>query len=123
MVTDEQQRLFRRALQRARRDQSLSQRALASALGVSPSAVSQWESGETSPRPEMASKLEAVLDLTDGALTRLLGYLPSGVKSEAVAGVLDAIEADPRLTDEQRDLMRELYRQLVGDQSDDAAIQ
>ncbi len=114
MVSNEQRRVFARALARARKARGLSQSDVARAVGVTASAVSLWEAGETSPRPEIVAKLEAVLGLKDGELTRLLGYLPLGVQREATMSVIAALEADPSLTDEQRDLLAALYRQLTG---------
>jgi transcriptional regulator with XRE-family HTH domain len=114
VVSNEQRRVFARALARARKARGLSQSDVARAVGVTASAVSLWEADETSPRPEIVAKLEAVLGLEDGELTRLLGYLPLGVQREATMSVIAALEADPSLTDEQRDLLAALYRQLTG---------
>lgn len=113
MPTEEQREVFRRALQQARQDTGLSQRALAAALGLSPGAVSQWELGQTAPRPAMVAKIEQELKLDDGALGRLLGYLPAGVQERAVVSVMEAVEADPRLGPREREILAGLYRQLV----------
>ena len=114
MVSKEQRRVFARAFARARKTRGLSQSDIARAVGVTASAVSLWEAGDTTPRPEIVAKLEAVLGLDDGDLTRLLGYLPLGVQREATMSVIAALEADSTLTEEQRDLLAAMYRQLTG---------
>lgn len=42
----------------------LSQREVASALGVAPGSVHRWEAGERLPRPELALKLAEALGIT-----------------------------------------------------------
>jgi transcriptional regulator with XRE-family HTH domain len=113
--TDDQRRVFRRSLQRAREARGLSQRQLAKTIGVSPSSVSQWESGEMTPRPEHLAALEVELELEAGTLTRPLGYLPGASDGLGRVSVLDALDADPKLTDRQRDALATIYRELVGE--------
>ncbi|WP_435278517.1 XRE family transcriptional regulator [Rhodococcus yananensis] len=50
-------------LTQARRLAGLTKKAVAAELGVSPVAVSQWEAGATSPRPDNISHLADVLDV------------------------------------------------------------
>ena len=123
MPTQEQRRIFRRALAEARRRRGLSQRDLAAAVEVSPSAVSQWEAGDTAPRPQVAAKLEAVLDLEAGSLGRLLGLLPVSPAQTGVTGVLDALDADTKLSDRQRKLLAGIYEELIGDGGRDPAAE
>lgn len=120
MATTEQRRIFRRALVEARRKKGLSQRDLAHALGVSPSAVSQWEAGDTAPRPELTIKLEETLGLQEGTFGRLLGYLPVSATNGGISGVLDALDDDPHLTDRQRELLAGIYRELIGNEGSDS---
>lgn len=50
-------------LTQARRLAELTKRALATAVGVSPAAVGQWESGAATPRPDHVARLAALLDV------------------------------------------------------------
>ena len=113
MATATQRVAFSRVLQRARRDADLSQGALARALRVSRSAVSQWELSLTAPRPTTTTRLEHLLGLEPGTLGRLLGQVPADTAKPAGVSVSEAIEADPRLGRRERELLLAMYRQLV----------
>jgi transcriptional regulator with XRE-family HTH domain len=113
VATDEQREMFRRALQRARRERGLSQRELSKALSLSHSTVSFWERGESIPAIDNVIELERVLDLQSGELSRLLGYMPLVTMRQEMIGVLDAIVADPELGADQRELLMTMYRELV----------
>jgi transcriptional regulator with XRE-family HTH domain len=113
LATATQRVAFSRVLQRARRDADLSQGALARALGVSRSAVSQWELSLTTPRPATTTRLEHLLGLEPGTLGRLLGQVPADTTKPASVSVSEAIEADPRLGRRERELLLAMYRQLV----------
>jgi transcriptional regulator with XRE-family HTH domain len=111
--TPAQRDQFRKALRRAREEAGLSMNALGRDLGVSQSAVWQWEDGKAAPRPEMLAKLEQRLDVTAGSFARLLGYLPTAEPGRPVSSVAEAVRADPRLGDRERELLLGMYRQLV----------
>jgi transcriptional regulator with XRE-family HTH domain len=113
VATDEQREMFRRTLQRARRERGLSQRELSKALSLSHSTVSLWERGESIPTIDNVIELERVLDLQSGELSRLLGYMPLATMQQEMIGVLDAIVADPELGADQRELLMTMYRELV----------
>lgn len=113
MPTESQREAFRKVLRRAREEHGLSKRGLALKIGVTQSAVWQWEEGRVSPRPELVAVLERALDLAPGALALLLGYLPPEGVSKARVSVTEAIEADPRLGRRERKLLRAMYRELV----------
>src|SRR5262245_37575075 len=115
LVTAAQREVFRRALQQAREDCGLSQRAMAKAIGVTSGAVWQWEREQdgTVPRPETTVELERVLKLEPGRLSRLLGYLPTVDLKEPTASVVEAAKADPRLGQSERELLIAVYRELV----------
>ena len=113
LATATQRVAFSRALQRVRRDADLSQGALARALRVSRSAVSQWELSLTAPRPATTTRLEHLLGLEPGTLGRLLGQVPTDTTKPASVSVSEAIEADPRLGRRERELLLAMYRQLV----------
>jgi transcriptional regulator with XRE-family HTH domain len=104
---------FRRALRSAREDRGLSQRAVARAVGRTPGAVWQWEQGKGAPNLETVTKLEALLRLEADELARLLGYVPPSPSVDRRTGVVDAVNADPRLGDSERELLRAVYRWLV----------
>jgi transcriptional regulator with XRE-family HTH domain len=111
--TESQREAFRKALRRAREEHGLSKRGLALKIGVTQSAVWQWEEGRVSPRPELLAVLERALDLAPGALALLLGYLPPEGVRKAPVSVTEAIEADPRLGSKERKLLVAMYRELV----------
>jgi len=112
-ASPEQREVFRRALQRSRTTAGMSQRDLARLLDVSPGAVSSWEAGQSAPRPHLVTQMEQALELEDGTLGRLLGYLPASARDGAVVSVLEAVEADPRLGPRERELLAGMYDQLV----------
>jgi len=112
-ASPEQREVFRRALQRSRTTVGMSQRDLARLLDVSPGAVSSWEAGQSAPRPHLVTQMEQALEVADGTLGRLLGYLPASAREGAVVGVLEAVEADPRLGPRERELLAGMYDQLV----------
>jgi transcriptional regulator with XRE-family HTH domain len=113
MTTSAQRELFRRALRRAREEAGLSQRALARAVGRTHGAVWQWEEGRGAPDPATVARLEALLRLQPDSLARPLGYVPSLPKASTIASVADAVDADPRLGESERELLRAVYRWLV----------
>jgi transcriptional regulator with XRE-family HTH domain len=115
VVTATQREVFRRALRLARVDDGLSQRALARAVDVSPGAVWQWERDEdgTIPRLDMTTRLEQILKLEPGHLSRLLGYVPATAEPGTMTSVVAAARADPRLGDSERELLIAVYRELV----------
>jgi len=115
MPTEEQRDAFRHALRSAREDAGFSTRKLAGALDLSQSAVWQWEEGRTLPRPEMVTAAERALGVEPGRLSRLLGYVSTEVADRPVASVLEAVDADPRLGDRERTVLRTVYRALVDD--------
>jgi transcriptional regulator with XRE-family HTH domain len=113
VVTQQQKTAFRRALRRAREAAGESQSGLSQQLGLSRSAVWQWENGETVPTPDNVATVEQALRLQPGSLSRLLGYLPAGAVDRETISVIEALEADPRLGERERELLAAMYRQLV----------
>lgn len=114
VTTADQRQMFARALQRARKECGLSQRALAAAVGVSQAAVSQWLLGQASPKPDRVAALERVLRLQSHSLARLLGHLPYDEhESRAPMTVVEAAEADPRLGEREQRILAAVYRELV----------
>jgi len=113
VATEEQKTVFRRALRRAREAVGESQSGLSQKLGLSRSAVWQWENGETVPAPDNVAAVEQALQLQPGSLSRLLGYLPAGAVEREMISVIEALEADPKLRERERELLAAMYRQLV----------
>ena len=113
MATEFQKRVFAEALQEALGELGMSGRALARAAGVSASAASQWIRGRSVPGADMTAKLEQILQLEEGALGRLIGYIPASVQDQALRSVVGAIRSDPRLGDRERRLLETMYRELV----------
>ena len=113
LVTDEQKAVFRRALRRAREAADQSQSGLSQKIGVSRSAVWQWEEGRAVPTEANVAALERELGLQQGGLSRLLGYLPADAVDRETISVIEALEADPKLGERERELLAAMYRQLV----------
>ena len=113
VVTAEQKTAFRRALRRAREAAGQTQSGLSLKIGVSRSAVWQWEEGRAVPTEENVAALERELQLQPGALSRLLGYLPAGAVEREMISVIEALEADPKLGERERELLASMYRQLL----------
>jgi transcriptional regulator with XRE-family HTH domain len=113
VVTQQQRDAFALALRRLREDAGLSQRALSRALGLTNSAVWQWEQGRAIPRPEVVAALEKELGLAAGTLSRLLGYLPAGAVEREMISVIEAVQADSKLGERERELLTTMYRQLI----------
>ena len=103
---------FRHALRTAREAAGLSQRGVARLLGFTPSAVWQWEEGRAVPQPATLARLERLLELEPNALGQLLGYAPVD-DSGAVASVVDAVQADPRLGPAERKMLLTFYDWLI----------
>jgi transcriptional regulator with XRE-family HTH domain len=91
----------------------LSQRAVARAVGRTPSAVWQWEEGRGAPDPQTVAKLERLLQVEPNSLARLLGYVPPSELNSGAVTVLDAVNTDPRLDEDGRELLTGVYRWLV----------
>jgi transcriptional regulator with XRE-family HTH domain len=81
---------------RYRQARNLTQRQVASALGVSASAVAQWESGADVPRRANALRLDEVLDAA-GAVAAAFGYTADDAATEPdrleLLRRLDALDA------------------------------
>jgi transcriptional regulator with XRE-family HTH domain len=101
-------------LRAGRRNKKMSQRALADALGVAPSAVAQWELGQTRPNFDNRVDLSVILDLPfadllseDEApaalvsrdpdeirLVTLFRRMPAGMRQATLMVVRSAIDLD-----------------------------
>ena len=113
MATDEQKAAFRRRLRQEREAAGQTQMGLSLKIGVSRSAVWQWEEGKSVPTEANVAALEKQLRLQPGELSILLGYLPAGAVEREMVSVIEALEADPKLGARERELLATMYRQLV----------
>src|SRR6266568_5078556 len=104
---------FAEALRKAIAEVGISQRELARRLEVSQASVSQWLHGQTTPRPAMAVRLERALGRDPGSLLIPLGYVVVDREGRPI-GVPEAIANDPLLGPREREILRGIYRTLVG---------
>lgn len=121
MATDFQRTAFRAILRTAREQAGLTQRDLAAAVGVSPSAVAQWEGGTAAPREDLAAAAEHALNLAPGTFGMVLGFAPRDLTLAGVVTHAELVEADPYLTPSQRRLLHLVYDEMTRDTR--AAIQ
>lgn len=115
MATDFQRTAFRTLLKTAREQARLTQRELAAAVGVSPSAVAQWEGGSSAPREDLATRLEQTLDAEPGTFRMVLGFAPRDLRIPGVMTHAEIVEADPDLTPCQRRLLHVIYDEMTRD--------
>lgn len=108
---------FGDALRAAMNARGVTQRDLASDLGVTQAAVSSWVNGDferVGPVPETVFDLERRLDLPPGHLSKHLGYLPpEAAKSGVTATFESVVMDDPLLDDTQKRGVLALYREFV----------
>jgi transcriptional regulator with XRE-family HTH domain len=91
----------------------LSVRQFAELAGISNPYLSQIERGLRAPSQHVLDGIARALQLSSDALYEQAGMTPPGAEPEDNA-VLDAINADPRLTSRQRKALAEIYESFVG---------
>jgi transcriptional regulator with XRE-family HTH domain len=89
----------------------MSVRRLAEVAGVSNPYLSQIERGIRRPSAEILQQLAAALRISVETLYVHAGFLQP--RRDGVPGVPEAIEADPRLTPEQKTALLGVYRSFV----------
>lgn len=96
MTTQEQRANFGRAVRRRREELGLLQRELAEQIGVTESAVANWEQGTTGARERNVVALEDALGMARGELGWHIGQAtPPGLHSPEIAiGADEKIPAD-----------------------------
>lgn len=103
---------FVEALEQEVADSGLTLGAIAKALadeGITTTkhTVSLWRRGVQRMKPAEVFAIERVLGLRAGRLSSLLGYVP--VDARAARSVPEAIDADPRLSAAQREMLKVTY--------------
>jgi len=89
----------------------LSLRNLARLAQISDSYLSQVERGLYRPSPAVLKAIAGVLGIPPSTLYRRVGWLDETTHDHPT--VPDAIAADPKLTDEQKAALLQLYRTLT----------
>ena len=90
----------------------ISMRQFAELAGISNPYLSQIERGLRAPSQQVLDGIAKALQLSSDALYEQAGVTPPGAEPEDNA-VLDAINADPRLTSRQRKALAEIYESFV----------
>jgi transcriptional regulator with XRE-family HTH domain len=90
----------------------MSVRQFAALAGISNPYLSQIERGLRAPSQQVLDGIAKALKLSSDALYEQAGMTPPGAEPEDNA-VLDAINADPRLTPRQRKALAEIYESFV----------
>jgi transcriptional regulator with XRE-family HTH domain len=90
----------------------LSMRQFADLAGISNPYLSQIERGLRAPSQQVLDGIARALKLSSDALYEQAGMTPPGAEPEHNA-VLEAIEADARLTPRQRRALAEIYESFV----------
>lgn len=108
---------FGEALRQAMAAGGWTQDALAEALGFRQATISAWISGKSQPEEiDTAFRVEKLLGIRPGGLTRHLGYLPlDAVKS--VATVESAILEDDALTEAEKAMLLGGYRAAMANKT------
>jgi transcriptional regulator with XRE-family HTH domain len=101
----EQKVAFGRAVKAARERAGLTQQQLADAAGVRRNMVSQWETGLSAAGEERVAELERILQVPAGDLGWHLGF----GRPPALGSAVDAIEADPNLSEDAKRILRAAY--------------
>jgi transcriptional regulator with XRE-family HTH domain len=108
-ITGSGRAAFSVALGDALRERGWTQNELAVELGTTQSAVSGWVHHRTQPRPPVVDRIEQLLDLPAGDLSRHLGYLSLSFESGSRRSVSHALETDEWIDDTARAAVMFLY--------------
>lgn len=102
-----------RVIREQRKLAELSLRDLAARTNVSNPYLSQIERGLHEPSVRVLKAIATALNMSAEALMVQAGLLDTPGDDEPVPSVVDAVRADPRLTDEQKAAMLTVYRSYV----------
>jgi transcriptional regulator with XRE-family HTH domain len=106
-----------RFIRAQRKVADISLRHLARLTNVSDSYLSQVERGMYQPSPEVLKSIADALGISTNALFSRLGWLDDQAgpgAAGAAPSVEEAIKRDPKLTPQQKKVLRDMYRTLVG---------
>lgn len=105
---------FIRALYWLLDERGVSHRQLADDLGWgSHTRINVWRNLKAEPEPWEVFELEEYLRVPPGTLSKNLGYMPPGIRSEGAATVLEAIDADAQLPEWGRRLLKSSYNEIL----------
>ena len=107
--------MFGEFLRQQRRQANLSLRELAALTQLSNAYLSQLERGQHEPSVRVLRQLSAALDVSVSQMLAQAGLLADGEPPTGHQATEDAIRADPRLGDQQKDALLAVYRTLVTD--------
>ena len=107
---------FGEFLRQQRRQANLSLRELAALTQVSNAYLSQLERGHHEPSVRVLRQLSAALDVSVSQMLAQAGLLADGEEPpKGHQATEDAIRADPRLGEQQKEALLAVYRTLVTD--------
>jgi transcriptional regulator with XRE-family HTH domain len=89
---------------------NLSLRRLADSAGISNPYLSQIERGIRKPSAEILSRLSRALEVSANSLYSMAGLLDEDVRSPTI---VEAIDADERLSSSQKKVLLDMYRALI----------
>lgn len=108
--TEGRWREFGRALSDALARSRKTQTAVAQAIGVSTSTISDWKLGKSEPeRPAVTFALEHELGVGPGELSKYLGYVP---REAAAQSWQAALLHDPEIDDRLREVLLAVIRAM-----------
>lgn len=114
---DEARRAFGDELGRVMNVRRMTQKALADATGRSQPSVAAWIAGDTEPEAKTVFRVEEILELPAGHLSRLLGYLPPSAVESPSASFEELVTTDPLLDETQKRGILALYREFTSRQA------
>ena len=93
--------VFAETIRLRREALGLSQAEVAERLGVGQQAVSQWEAGQSLPRPGRIAQLSVLFEVDLEQLWRLAGFLPETERSAQWSAFHEVYQLMPKLSDEE----------------------
>lgn len=105
---------FGHLLKEARDALRLTQEDLAQVMTVSTSTVGNWERGENMPAPDVVFRLEEVVGLPAGALSKHLGYVPLGAEGTGPLSLLECVENSTEVSEDDRETLLLIASRMVG---------
>jgi transcriptional regulator with XRE-family HTH domain len=102
-----------RVIRERRKQAEMSLRDLAARTNVSNPYLSQLERGLHQPSVRVLKSIAAALEMSVEALMVQAGLLDAPTEGPQPPSVVDAVQADPALTDEQRAALLAVYRSYL----------